>query len=288
MLVSIIIPVYNTENFIKECIESAINQTYPDIEIIVINDGSTDNSLRIINEFDGKIKIISKSNGGTASALNTGIRNMKGEWFKWLSADDVLYPNAIQDLIEETKKIDFAKNCILYSNYDIIDSNGKIIKKFIEPNYNSMKIFDVNTILLDHYVGNATTSLIHKSAFDKFGLFDEDLGFAEDYELWLRLCILRKYRLHLIPRVLAKYRIHGGQLTSKKIDQTLQNAVRIKKHVIDQLDEDEKKEYLAALKNFKRSRPFIVRARHGIRDAMFKIFPKPVSQAILHEYFKRK
>jgi len=76
--VSIIIPVYNAEKYLEECIESALNQTYPDIEIIAVNDGSTDNSLGILKKYEGKIKIISKENGGVASALNAGINAMTG------------------------------------------------------------------------------------------------------------------------------------------------------------------------------------------------------------------
>ncbi|MGI0055789.1 MAG: glycosyltransferase family 2 protein [Nitrosarchaeum sp.] len=288
MLVSIIIPVFNTEKFVKECIESALNQTYKQIEVIVVNDGSTDNSLEVIKKFSDKIKIISKSNGGTASALNTGIKEMKGDWFKWLSADDLLYPNAIQEIIDESKKLDDVTNCILYSNYDIIDSNGKILRQFIEPNYNSKSSFELNTILLDHYIGNATTSLIHKSAFERFGMFDEKVGFAEDYELWLRFCILHNCRLHLVPKILGKYRIHETQLTAKKMDKALNNANEIRKNILNQLDKEELKKYSIALKKFKSTKPLFIKVRHCIRNIMFEILPKSTSSKILQEYLKRK
>ena len=113
MRVSIVIPIYNAEKYLRECIESALNQKYEDIEVIAVNDGSKDNSLKILEEYSDRINIISKKNGGTASALNLGIKNMTGEWFKWLSADDVLYPNAIEELIIEAKKIPDKKNTIL-------------------------------------------------------------------------------------------------------------------------------------------------------------------------------
>lgn len=79
---------------------------------------------------------------------------MEGEWFKWLSADNVLYSNAVEELIKESQKIKDKKNAILYSNYDIINSEGKIIKQFIEPDYNKLSTFDFNVILLDHHIGN--------------------------------------------------------------------------------------------------------------------------------------
>ena len=84
-LVSVIIPVYNSAQFLKESLESVLNQTYQNIEIICIDDGSTDNSLEILESYSDKITIISQENKGLASALHTGIKQMKGDWFKWFS-----------------------------------------------------------------------------------------------------------------------------------------------------------------------------------------------------------
>ena len=119
MKISIIIPVYNAEKYLEECIRSAIEQSYRDIEVIAVDDGSTDNSLEILEKYSSKIRIIKKKNGGTATALNTGIEAMDGQWFKWLSADDILDNSAVQVLINETKKLGKdAKSCIFYSNYE--------------------------------------------------------------------------------------------------------------------------------------------------------------------------
>jgi len=288
MRVSIVIPVYNAEKYLKECIESALNQTYKDIEIIAIDDGSNDNSLKILQMFSDKIIIISKKNGGTATALNEGIKKMTGQWFKWLSADDILYLNGIEELMKEGEKIKNKKNIILYSNYDIIDSNSKVIKQFIEPNYNNLSTFDFNVILLDHYIGNGTTSLIHRSTLNEYGNFDESVGFAEDYELWLRFCLLHNCRLHLVPKILAKYRVHETQLTITKMNKALENANEIRKYVLNQLDKVELEKYNIALKKFRNTKSFNVRIKHSIRNMMFKILPKFVSEKILQEYLKRK
>ena len=286
MKVSIFIPIYNTEKYLRECIESALNQNYDDIEIIAVNDGSTDNSLKILEQYSDRIKVISKTNGGTSSALNLGIKNMKGEWFKWLSADDVLYPNAIEELIFEAKKLENKKN-ILYSNYDIINSEGDIIKQFIEPNYNELSSFDFNTILLDHYTGNGTTSLIHKSALDEYGMFNETIGFEEDYELWLRFCLIHGCRLHLIPKVLAKYRVHETQLTQSKIGESLDKAEKIRQAILEKLDPNEQKKYKIALKEIKNKKPLPVKIRHIIRDSMFRILPRSTTDNILKLYFQK-
>jgi hypothetical protein len=286
--VSIVIPVYNAENYITECVESALSQSFKDIEIIAIDDGSSDRSLEILKKFADKIKIISKENGGTSSALNAGIKIMTGDWFKWLSADDVLYPNAIEELILESNKVKNKENCIFYSSYDIIDSYGKIIKHFIEPNYNSLISFDLNVILLDHHIGNGTTSLISKSAIDQFGKFDEHIGFAEDYELWLRYCLLHNCRLHLVPKILAKYRVHETQLSKEKILTAFENREKIKKLVLSKMEQSKREKYKIALNQFRKKEELSVRSRHIIRDLILRILPKTASKKIIKKYFEFK
>src|SRR4030095_3847429 len=103
-MVSIIIPVYNAEKYLEECIASALNQTFSEIEIIAINDGSTDSSALILDRFRDKIQIITKKQGGVASARNAGIKMARGEWIKLLDNDDVLYPTAISDLMNDAAK----------------------------------------------------------------------------------------------------------------------------------------------------------------------------------------
>ncbi len=288
MKVSIIIPVFNAEIYISECIESALNQTYKNIEIIAVDDGSTDKSLELLHRYENKIKVISKENGGTATALNAGIKAMSGEWFKWLSADDALYPNAIEELVSATKKINDKKKTILYSSYDIMDSKGKVIKKFIEPNYNDLNLFESNVILLDHFVGNGITSLIHKLALDDYGVFDEKIGFQEDYELWLRFCLLHGCKLQLVPKILAKYRVHEKQLTQTMIGKSLEKADKVRKFVLKKLDPLEREKYEIALKHYKKNKPITVKGRRFLRKSMEKVLPKATSDKILRIYLSRK
>ena len=102
-LVSVVIPVYNSEKFLKQCLDSILTQSYQNIEIIAVDDGSTDTSSSILERYSDKINIISQKNQGLASALNLGISKMKGSWFKWFSPDDVMYSNTIETLIDEAK-----------------------------------------------------------------------------------------------------------------------------------------------------------------------------------------
>ena len=289
MKISIVIPIFNAEIFIEDCVNSALNQTYKNIEIIAVNDGSTDTSLSILNNFKPKITIIDQKNGGTASALNAGIKNMSGEWFKWLSADDLLKPDAIEKLVLEIKKLGKdAENCILYSNYDLIDQRGNVMDTFVEPNYNSFSAFQKNVILLDHYYGNGTTSIMHKSIFEKCGSFDESLKFKDDYEFWLRCCILFNYNLHLLPENLAQYRIHQNQMTQVRYDDALEKIQNIKSLIINQLSEESKTKYLSALKQYQKQKPLATRIRKSSRDIIFKILPKSTSKKILEKYLNSK
>jgi glycosyltransferase involved in cell wall biosynthesis len=289
MKVSIIIPVYNAEQYLDECITSVLEQTYKDIEIIAVNDGSKDRSLEVLEKYSDKIKIIDKKNGGTPTALNAGIRIMTGEWFKWLSADDVLLKHAIMSLVQEAEKLGPAsKDTIFYSNYNLVDHSSNIVGKFIEPNYNSLSNFERNIILLDNYYGNGTTSLIHKSLFDKFGLFDEHIGFQEDYEFWLRCCMLHGCQMHLVSEILANYRIHEGQLTKNKVTESLAHANLIRNMILDKLPTDEKTKYVQAWKKYKKQKPIQVRILRKIRYAMFEILPKNMSDIVLQTYMNRK
>mgnify|MGYP006143075607 CR=1 FL=1 len=289
MKISIVIPVFNAENFIEDCIHSALNQTYENIEIIAVNDGSTDTSLSILNNFKTKITIIDQKNGGTASALNVGIKNMAGEWFKWLSADDLLKPNTIEKLVLEIKKLGKdAENCIIYSNYDLIDEKGDVFDTFLEPNYNSFSAFQRNVILLDHYYGNGTTSIMHKSIFEKCGFFDESLKFKDDYEFWMRCTIFFNYNLHLLPENLAQYRIHQNQLTKIRYDDALAKIKHMKSLIVNQLSEESKIKYLSALKQYQKKKSLKSRIRKSSRDLMFKILPNSISNKILEKYLNNK
>lgn len=124
-LVSIVIPVYNGENYLEEAIHSALNQSYENIEIIVVNDGSTDNTENIALKYKDKIKYFKKENGGVSSALNLGIKNMTGEYFSWLSHDDLYYEDKIERQIIELEKHDYKYKVISGRGINIDESGEK-------------------------------------------------------------------------------------------------------------------------------------------------------------------
>jgi len=148
------------EKFLAESIESVLNQTYKNIEVITIDDGSTDKSLDILQQFSDKITIISQPNQGLTAALRAGIKKINGKWFKWFSPDDVLYPDAIEILVNEIKKFS-----------DNIDENNKKLRNFSESNYNELNNFEFNVRLLDGQQININTTLIPSSLFERGCLF---------------------------------------------------------------------------------------------------------------------
>jgi len=284
MKVSIIIPVFNVEKYLEECIESAINQTYSDIEIIAVNDGSTDRSLQILEKFSNKIKVISKKNGGKASAFNRGLKFASGEWIKVLDSDDVLLPTAIEDLIKETKKITNKNKVILYGNYDLIDSKGKIFDRVKEPNYNDLTDFELNVRLLDSHFGNEDTLLFHNSTLKDYGSYKEGIPF-EDFEITLRYCLLFGCRLHHVNKTIAKYRMHPKQITRKRIKISLKESDDIRKSILDQLSDIEKEKYLHALKKYRNEKPFLKRLIFFIRYFILPKLPNYFSEKIINTYW---
>jgi len=272
---------------LKECIESAINQTYQNIEIIAIYDGYPDESLEILKTYSNKIKILTKKSGSVGSALNFGIRASKGEWIKRLDVDDILFPNAIEYLMTQAKKIENKQNTILYGDYDIIDDQGNLIDDHKEPNYNHLTSFDFNVRLLDHHIGLSSTSLIHSSTLKKYGMFNEKINY-EDYELWLRYCILHNCRIQLVPKKIAKYRIHQGNITKAKVKKSLEHTNQIRNTVLAKLDHKQRTKYQIALRQYKKNKSLTEKGRYFVRYRLFKVLPTSISNRLIDAYWHNR
>ena len=252
-LVSVVIPVYNSEKFLEECLDSILTQTYQNIEIIAVDDGSTDSSPDILERYSDKINIISQKNQGLASALNLGISKMKGDWFKWFSPDDVMHSNTIETLIDEVKN--HSDNIILYSNWNIIDDTGNTLREFHESNYNELSEFDFNLRLLDGQQINVNTTLIPAIFLKKYGIRKLDEPVAIDYDFFLRSALLHDVKFHLISQPLVNYRIHSAQLSHKNISKTLNYISEIKDEILMKLDESLRIKYNHGLEQYKKTKP---------------------------------
>mgnify|MGYP002714062777 CR=1 FL=1 len=209
-LVSIIIPVYNGANYMREAIDSALAQTYKNIEIIVVNDGSKDNGKteEIALSYGDQIHYFSKENGGCASALNVGIKNMKGEYFSWLSHDDLYYPSKIEHQINILNELD-NKDTIIYGGYELIDEKSLSLR-FIKPDekYPKEKL-NISLFALLRGLAYGCTLLIPTIYFQKIGLFDESLKHTQDYDLFFK--IFRIATIHFDSQILVKCRQHPNQ-----------------------------------------------------------------------------
>lgn len=229
--VSIIIPVYNGKKYLKYAIESALNQTYKNIEIIVVDDGSTDNTRMIAKKYEGKIKYYYKENGGVSSALNLGITKMSGEYFSWLSHDDEYYPNKIEEEVTALTLLG-NKNIIVYSNYALMTPNGKVYNK-VYHDHQRLEKFQELAILKGCI--NGLTLLIPKEAFKTCGKFNENLYCTQDYDKWLEM--IKKYKFYHVPNVLTKTRIHESQTTNTS-PKVIDEGIVLWKKILNSLSED--------------------------------------------------
>lgn len=190
--VSIIIPVYNGANYVRRAIDSALNQTYKNIEVIVVNDGSTDKTDDIVRSYGNRVRYYKKENGGVATALNLGIQKMRGQYFSWLSHDDEYHPEKIEKQVKLAKKYD--DNTIIVSNWLIIDQYNNILEKkyishIIEKYPTAFLAFDRKTWL------NFCALLIPKSIFEEYGNFDETLKTTQDYDFLFRISQKSKFKI---------------------------------------------------------------------------------------------
>jgi glycosyltransferase involved in cell wall biosynthesis len=170
-LVSIVIPVYNGANYMREAIDSALAQTYRNIEVLVINDGSKDGGATrdIALSYGNRIRYFEKDNGGVATALNLGIREMKGDYFSWLSHDDVYLPDKISIQVSFLKK-QKNRDAALYGDVVFINEKSEILKKFRVRHRKKNTLYSVLNGLI-----NGCTLLIPKSFFFEISFFDEGL-----------------------------------------------------------------------------------------------------------------
>lgn len=203
MKISVIIPTYNRASFLEKCIKSVLNQTVSVDEIIVVDDGSVDNTSQIIKQFN--IKYIYQNNQGVSKARNTGIINAQNEWIAFLDSDDIWHNNKIEKHVAFHTK--HPNHLASYTDEQWI-RNEKIIQQKAhqekeQPTFlNSLKLCKIG----------ASTFFCHKQVFEKIGYFDESLVACEDYDMWLR--ILHDFPIHYInEKLTSKYAGHPNQLS---------------------------------------------------------------------------
>lgn len=226
-LVSVIIPAYNVSQYVRQTVFSVIIQSYKNLEIIIVNDGSTDDTNEIINEYvskDSRIIVINQENKGLASARNTGIKHAKGEYLCIIDSDDIMLPNKIYEqykFLENNPECDFT-----YSDlYHFIDGTNKIYHHLV-----SELSLDPYTSLLYGNAINPNAVFFRRAVYDKWGGFDERLRSAEDWDYWLTLSyngVNFKYQ----PLALTLYRMRKNSLSANKITMSITPLEVLKKQL---------------------------------------------------------
>lgn len=222
-LVSVIIPVYNGEHFIKEAIENVLSQKYPTLEIIVVNDGSTDSTDEIIKQLPADIRYFSQDNFGPAAARNKGIRDASGEFITFLDADDLWPENNLNIMVDAM---------LNNPDMDVISGYAQLMEFNNESGRyeyagNPMESFP-------HYIGAA---IYRKSAFEKVGLFDHALRFGEDADWFLRGKEL-ELNIKRLEETSLFVRRHGGNMTEGKNLVEL-NLLKVGKRLVDRRKKQE-------------------------------------------------
>ncbi|WP_413306930.1 glycosyltransferase [Bacillus sp. 1P10SD] len=222
MLVSMVMAVYNGQKFLREALNCALAQTYPNLEIIIVNDGSTDSTAKILDKLDdSRVKVIHlHQNQGAANALNLAISHAKGEWIAIQDADDNSFPDRIKEQVQyihdcpELVGVGTLVRCIS-GNPDVPDAVYEEWTRGRNRNVSRKAIKKViySTCPLTH-----SSVMFSKKVFQKVGGYDQRFRIAYDYDLWLKL--VEHGELEKIPQVLIDYRIYQSSLSHKDFDAT--------------------------------------------------------------------
>lgn len=217
-LVSIIIPLYNGSNYVEEAIQSALAQTYDNVEIVVVNDGSTDEGAgkAVCDRYADRIVYFEKENGGCASALNYGIRRAKGMLISWLSHDDLYLPEKLEKQVRMYTEQGLDVNNTVISNVGmLVDAQGKRIPHPGRKDTGYYPARQAFSYFLFRSCPNGCGLLIPKCCFEKYGYFDETLQFVLDWNLWLKFAA-SGVDFYFDDEKLVCNRVHSMQVTVKQ------------------------------------------------------------------------
>jgi len=211
--VSVIIPTYNYGKYIEKAIDSVLAQTYKDYEIIVVDDGSTDNTREIMeSNYKNEVRYFYQENTGAPAARNKGIRASKGEYLAFLDADDYFEPQSLEkkvSLLETNKDIGW-----VYSDWDYLDIQGNVLKLASSQSSFASKNKLRGNIFKDMLRGTLISTpavLICKTWIEEVGGFDERLNAFQDYDLWLRISY--RHEIEYVDEVLAHMRVHDESIS---------------------------------------------------------------------------
>ncbi len=237
--VSIIIPVYNGANYMRDAIDSALAQTYKNIEVIVVNDGSTDDGAteQIAKSYGDKIRYFYKENGGVATALNLGIEKMQGEYFSWLSHDDMYTPEKIEQELSCLIPLE-DKTTIVAEGCRYVNKAGKYLYTMnLHGQYPKDKLSNPLFCLMRAGI-NGCSLLIHRSHFERVGGFDPELPTTQDYDMWFRM--FRGQNIYYAPTSNVLSRCHEEQGSKALLSSHAVECDRLWIHMMDDITDEER------------------------------------------------
>jgi glycosyltransferase involved in cell wall biosynthesis len=207
-LVSIIVPTYNHGRYLAECIDSILGQTYGAIELIVLDDGSTDDTRAVLECYGDRVRWETQVNSGQAATLNHGWAMCEGELLAYLSADDVLYPDAVARAVAVLRAN--PATVVVYPDFDLIDAASRRLRRIAAPDFDA---HDLYWRLVCHPGPGA---LFRRSAWHAAGPWNPDLRQNPDLDFWMRMALQGDFRR--IPAALAAFRVHPESQTFRHAD----------------------------------------------------------------------
>ena len=219
-LVSVVIATYNMGHYLTQAVESVLSQSYPHIEIQIVDDGSTDNTAELARRWagDGRVRVHTQSNAGQARAKNKGVELSRGHFVAFLDADDVWLPGKLErqlSLFQGRPEIG-----VVYSDYECMDGEGRPLPKGATP---MRRGWVSGPLLIENFVCYSA-GVVRRQSLERDGAFDESLGMGIDYDLWLRLSA--RYQFDFVPAATVRYRIWAGQM-SRNYRKRYESAIRI-------------------------------------------------------------
>lgn len=238
-LVSIVIPVYNGQNFLKDAIDSALAQTYRNVEILVVNDGSTDGGAteKVALAYGDRVRYFSKPNGGCASALNYAVQHARGQYISWLSHDDLFTQTKIEKQIAFLAQQGDPGSSIVYGDYSVFYGDSTQRSNVPAVKIPNVRPEDFRYFLTTHNILHGCTLLIPKRAILHHGMFDESLKTVLDFDLWFKLA--RTERFLYLPGVVVHARAHPDQDTNRKRDIHMKEANDLLARFAEELSDSE-------------------------------------------------
>lgn len=203
-----IIPSYNQARFVASTVESVLAQTYPDVEIIVVDDGSTDDTRAVLATYRDRIRTIHQGNRGLAGARNTGFHASRGDYLLFLDSDDLIHPDKLAlhvSFLEAERDLGLS-----YSAWQQISEDGTRVLGEVRPNRQGRLLRE---LLRRDFFFFASAAVIRRECLEQVGLFDESLRWGEDADMWLRLA-RAGYAFGYLDQPLLQYRIHASSMTA--------------------------------------------------------------------------